>query len=198
MTPEQSAVYTRMVNVWGCPSREARMIATADYRATEALGYAKSFVEDLVRPGEASIMVLAGPTGVGKTVAACWAAHHARPLDPVTGKLVIGGVRFRHVNDIAEQSLYLGDSDDKKHKMDVRNAACLVLDDVGAELRTDAFLAMIDALINYRYGSAGVTCITTNLPVDDFRARYGARVVDRIRGRGVWYDISHESLRKSQ
>lgn len=196
MNTEQSNWYKRLLEC-GVPKVEARMLATNDIRHTEALAYADEFAKNVVQGiGAPSILILAGPTGVGKTIAACHLVK-CRLTDRATGTVLMSGAginRFRHVSEIAEVGLFGGD-DEKKSRAEWKTAGCLVVDDVGAELRTDAFLAGFDALVNARYGNGGITCITTNLPADDFGRRYGERVLDRLRGRGAWYDINHESLR---
>jgi DNA replication protein DnaC len=55
-----------------------------------------------------------------------------------------------------------------------------VLDDIGVEAVTPWLGATMDELIDYRYERELPTVITSNLPLDEIKRRYGARIVSRI------------------
>ena len=77
------------------------------------------------------------------------------------------------------------------------HAPVLVVDDLGSEYN-DAkgfFSALLDEVIDCRYGAKLPTVITTNLDSSGFSARYGARVVDRIREAGRFINCGNTSLR---
>lgn len=194
-----AALYARVCG-WGIPAREVELVMNG-LRDTTTLGYAKTFLEDANKVGEPSdrgspptMLVLAGHTGVGKTIAAAWVMFHANPLLPHGVKWKTEQApKFRHVSELAQLSGY-GEAD-KPERTAIKTTKCLVVDDLGAEICTDHFAAMFDAVINARYGCLGYTILTTNLTSAQFSERYGERVYDRIRGRGEWYDISEPSMR---
>lgn len=84
-------------------------------------------------------------------------------------------------------------------------AGLLVLDDLGEEDTSDKTRIAIATLINARWGSERRTLITTNLDAPTFAARYGQRTTDRIRQSGVtkdgksrwWVKCLGESMRGS-
>lgn len=173
---------------WGVPPRARQLVAHGP-RDTEAIHYAKEFVQAFAHD-DTHLLVLAGGVGVGKTIAACWVMAHADP-----GKW--GARRFRHVSQLVETGLYGGDIERAERKA-LRDAKVLVIDDVGSEHLTDGFQTMFDGLINHRYEALGATILTINLTTEQFLERYGKRIYDRLRGRGAWYEINHESLRGRQ
>lgn len=195
---EVKALYARICG-WGIPEQEVNLILNG-LRDTTTLGYANDFLIAASSPPATpdfdppTMLVLAGHTGVGKTVAAAWAMVHADPLLPHGQRWKTEqSPKFRHVSELASLSGY-GDAD-KPERTALKITKCLVVDDLGVEIATDHFCAMFDALVNARYGSMGYTIFTTNLTVEQFSARYGTRVLDRIRGRGDWYDVSEPSMR---
>ncbi|MGB8298743.1 MAG: hypothetical protein WCG85_25225 [Polyangia bacterium] len=81
----------------------------------------------------------------------------------------------------------------------VMDAPLLVVDDLGAEF-LDAkgfFGSLFDELIDCRYAGKLPTVITTNLDAAAFAARYGLRVVDRIREGGRFVGCGNASLRRA-
>lgn len=130
-------------------------------------------------------LVLSGGVGVGKTVAAAYAAtfnrgavvpapHLAQRLDP-----------WKHEVDRGVVRLSL-------------RVPLLVIDDLGTEAADNArfaqaFTDAIDARQDH-----GRTLITTNLTGAQFKSRYDARIVDRIRHQGRFVELKGESLRGQQ
>lgn len=132
--------------------------------------------------GEASTLVLSGPPGCGKTTAAARWALSLREH-----------VNFMRAATFAASSRY--DAGKRSHWHD---AQALVLDDLGSEY-ADAkgnFLVDLDELIDTFYGNKRPLLITTNCSADDFKQRYGARIVDRLRECGSWFSVAHASLRR--
>lgn len=124
-------------------------------------------------------VVLAGGVGVGKSCAAAWWAtqHGARWIGaPALARLATWDAQVEQLGRVQR----------------------LVIDDLGAEHlhEKSGFIALFDEVINARYAGLRQTVITTNMTAEDFRGRYGARVVDRIRERGQFVTVGGASLRK--
>jgi DNA replication protein DnaC len=131
-------------------------------------------------------LVLAGPPGVGKTwssVAALNAARSAgrcfRYFGDVVAALFDSGPAWRELRDLLQRVQFL------------------VIDDLGVEEdRTGRVMTFLDGLFYHREAWSLPTIITTNLLPDDFAARLGRRIVDRIQGGwGELYRVPGESLR---
>ncbi len=135
----------------------------------------------------ARFVVLAGDVGVGKSMAAaCW----LRQMRSIHGPC---GMQWRHAHQLARIAGY-GHEDEQKL---LEQCNFLVLDDLGVEFNdAKGFLAAtIDSLVYQRHGNRRHTVCTTNLALDDFRARYGPRVTDRLKQVGVFLEIAGQSLR---
>jgi DNA replication protein DnaC len=149
---------------------------------------------DLTKPGivgvtnwmasNTTILVLAGSQGCGKTTAAAWWALRHRDL--------YSAPLFLRAATLARTSRY--DSDTREKWL---NAPGLVLDDLGLEFADakGSFQADIDELIDCYYGKRRRLIITTNVPKEQFKLRYGARIADRLRECGTWFAIADGSLR---
>lgn len=156
-------------------------------RALEAAKAADETAPALVRVKEwdaasESVLVLSGPPGCGKTVAATWWAWNHRPW-----------AVFLRATAFAAASRY-----DQERRSRWLEASELVLDDLGTEY-SDAkgnFQVDLDELIDVFYGNRRPLIITTNCTADEFKQRYGARVVDRLRECGSWFSIKSGSLRR--
>lgn len=130
-----------------------------------------------------SALILSGPKGVGKTVAAAWWAlrRKSAPL-------------FLRASTFAASSRY--NRDERERWM---AASALVLDDLGAEYADakGSFLVDLDELVDVFYGDKRPLLITTNCGVDAFKKRYGERIADRIRECGAFFEWSGPSFRGS-
>lgn len=134
---------------------------------------------------EAQILVLAGGVGTGKTMAAAWGCAFHGGLMCKAMEIVKAGL-FDSL-EVAPQQFHL-----------------MAIDDLGMEpvdAKGYGYAAIFD-LLDERYDSGQKTILTTNLTMDDFRARYGsgagARMWDRIREVGRWVDVPGESMRRTQ
>jgi DNA replication protein DnaC len=80
----------------------------------------------------------------------------------------------------------------------VTKAGFLVIDDLGAEYSDSKgfFASLFDEVVNARYENMRPTILTTNLDVEGFAARYGERIVDRIREAGRFLNCGAQSLRR--
>lgn len=159
----------------GFPQRALEIATSADVTA-EAVGFVRNWNHT-----ERSLLVLSGSAGCGKTVAATWWALHRQST-----------AMFLRATSFASSSRY-----DHEQRGRWLRAQAMVLDDLGTEY-ADAkgnFQVDLDELIDTFYGDSKPLIITTNCTADDFKARYGVRVVDRVRECGVWFSMSGKSMR---
>lgn len=135
--------------------------------------------------------LLTGDTGVGKTCAAVALMARRLLLDERDELPAL----FVRATEGARMGLY--DADDKKLAAQMRAATLLVLDDLGAEFLSDGSIwrTILDEVIDSRYGDNLPTVLTTNLTLEPFKARYGARIADRIRHAGIIETCGAGSLR---
>jgi DNA replication protein DnaC len=145
------------------------------------------------------LLALAGPPGTGKSAAAARAILDARDADQ-TGSCRQGGESFPYTiagKPIAARWAHAGDLFHRVWSPEVwqelRRVPALVLDDLGAEPKDDRATPAIASLVCERVDDARKTLVTTNLDAHTFRARYGDRVFDRMRG--GWQGVTGESLR---
>lgn len=150
------------------------------------------------------LIVLAGPVGTGKSLAASWIVQQrwqacitAPPGDPMRD----GGVPIWLGAPLVSRVQTWGDGAAKIASW--RDTMLLVLDDLGVEDASDRTNATLDDLINHRFENTLPTVVTTNLSPKQFEARYGARIRDRVRGSGLdaqgkarwWIVCGGDSLR---
>jgi len=136
----------------------------------EAVEAARSFIET-----PRDFLLLHGDTGRGKT----WLAS------AISRELIIRGawVRFVAVSDmIADlaESYRRDDSFDATFKK-YKNVPVLILDDLGVEKDTERSLEHVYNLIDHRYSWERGTVITSNMAGDKIAARYGTRIMSRIK-----------------
>ncbi len=145
---------------------------------TNALGAVRRFMAG--DPKGETTLVLGGPQGTGKTVAAVWALGE------------IAGGRFIKAVDLARVDAY-----NREENEALMMPPLLVIDDLGTEYadRKGFLLSLIDALIDGRHANYRRTIMTTNMPASVFKERYGERIADRIRESGQFFGVSGESMR---
>ena len=139
-------------------------------------------VAELLAEDAPWLVVLSGPVGCGKTVAAAWLAARKMPI-----------VEFVTTSDYVQASRY----DGARHRW--KHADALVLDEMGIEYLDEkgAALADLTELVNEFYSRRRLLLMTTNLDGAAFKARYGARIEDRIREVGGWRSFKNApSLRR--
>lgn len=183
-----------LVEKWGLTYEDARLLRgespTTTFRETTAITCAREFLAE-ARGGQIKICVLTGTRGVGKTVAAGWMMVTARPD--------LGGKAWpteRHPVMIAASKIATwGSYGMYAEREQLARCRVLVIDELGIEDDTRGFGPYINELLNQRAGAAGYTAITCNLDPTEMAQRYGARVMDRLRARGAWFEIDHASLR---
>lgn len=132
--------------------------------------------------GKQLFLVLSGPTGCGKTVAACYALL----MRERSGLFVYAG-------KLAQRSWY-----EEGIWRELETKDLLVIDDLGQEPleKSGVTSAKIDTLLTIRDAEKRRTVITTNLASDEFSTRYGGRVLDRIKGAGRWFMDPGDSMRQ--
>lgn len=163
------------------PKRAAEAATSAEM--TNAIVAADNWYDATRTTG--GIIVFSGPVGTGKTTAAMRVAwRHTSAC----GWLYT----FVRAADLVAMSRY---SEERKELL---KATHIVVDDLGAEYADTkgSFLADLDELIDRVYSDQLHMVITTNLPPDTFKARYGVRIVDRLRECGKWISVTGESRRK--
>lgn len=131
-----------------------------------------------------TMLVLSGPTGVGKSTAA------GRFMVHLLGQRRRAvWVRAKMLERITPRTV--------KRLEELETAELLVLDELGEEyLDEKGFLGgLIAGLLCTRYDAVLWTVVTTNMPAADFSKRYGERVVDRIREVGAFIEVGGHSLR---
>jgi DNA replication protein DnaC len=164
------------------------------------------------------MLVLSGAPGVGKTVAASrWLrAYVSEPSrwapsnwDMLRGKRdsMYPNLSGRLVPTYQERTRPIWISASQLARTDhyeqagidvIAQTPRLVIDDLGAEYNDPKgfFISLLDELIDLRYAGKRPTIITTNLDAAGFAARYGARIVDRIREAGRFVGCGDVSLRR--
>ncbi len=173
---------------WGVPRRAMRHLHPSRLQETPPLGAVRAWASSQARDRWG--LVLSSGPGSGKSVAAAWwLLQRSEGLQPgkkserTVPRWVTGGYLVR-------ASSYDG-------SMEELAKGALVIDDLGVEYadRGGHFQARLDELLDERYRQERQTLITTNLNGADFRARYGARVVDRLRDGGGFYEFDLPSMR---
>lgn len=171
----------------GVGDRTAAVIATGP-EDCQILRDVQAWVES-----KATFLLLAGDTGVGKTVAAATVLLEAvarwdggQAFDASRG-------RFVKADDLCRMGYY--DDETARRIQRLSDVPWLVLDDLGAELVTQPWIATLQTIVDRRHEARRRTVLTANLSAERFREQYGRRVVDRIRGDGAIIGCGAESRR---
>ena len=134
-----------------------------------------------IQPGPTVLLVLLGPPGEGKSVAAGYALAHA--IETGRQGLWRTGVQLA-------RELGSWDRQDSAMRHRAHDCDVLVIDDAGMESARDPKSGpLIAGLLLSRYEAERPTIVTSNLPrPDDLRIRYGAQIIDRLRTSGglIW------------
>lgn len=148
---------------------------------------------------DARFLLLLGPKGVGKTVAAALAVRLILRRFPWNEQPSGGEARQRSPGEFvlaasfARLSGYNGP--DREWFERCCNATVLVIDDVGAEAQNEFSASMLDECLTRRHGNRLRTVITSNLDGKALRTRLGERLSDRISETCVSARVTGESLR---
>jgi hypothetical protein len=159
--------------LWGVPKIAASVIVYGRVDATSSV----TAVRD--RP-TATLLVLAGNPGCGKTVAAC-----TRIEDRETGALMRAADFVELGNGYA----------DRDRLAALGRVGVLVLDDLGVEYHDAKMVCRIDGLLDSRAANGLPTIITTNLTSAQFQRRYEDRIWSRIVQFGDYVELDDPDLR---
>jgi DNA replication protein DnaC len=148
---------------------------------------------DWMRDGVAWGLVLIGGNGCGKSSAAAWAAH----------QLLMRNFRPAWVDCPRQSEASMYGVEAEHRRWTCRNAAALVLDDLGGGKReretkpgepNHLWLAWLDDVLGARANDRKKTIITTNRSVDELAPWLGARLTDRLRA-AVVHSSNEKSMR---
>lgn len=132
---------------------------------------------------KAMLVVLAGDVGTGKSLAAAYALWDhlvtRTPVNPWGQKVAPDGRLWIAAPHLARLKSW------SPEVAEVERAPILVLDDLGEERTSDESVELISSLLTTRMGNMLPTIVTTNLNGESFQARYGARIIDRIKQSGL-------------
>lgn len=180
----------RALDEIGIPEKDRVLCASGSLIETQA--------RQALREAEAAIVVLSGQAGCGKTTAAAawlydWIADpNQYPAEEYFALKFNGKAVWLTGARLARWKKY-----DDEAMAKLLTAHRLVLDDVGTEFLDEKgnYLSVLDEVINERYANRRKTVVTTNLTAEQFRARYGERIADRIREAGRFISLSAKSMR---
>lgn len=146
------------------------------------------------------VLVLGGPPGVGKSVAAASVMHRlrwARVDEETTIALPYLAGQFVHADDLAFADSYGREA--REFWDEIETVGILVVDDLGARTPSDLFRANLSGLLCKRFDDHLETVLTTNLAQNIFQATFlahdGGRVLDRFSEGGTFYWCKGPSLR---
>lgn len=184
-------------------ARLAAYLASASPRLLMA-GVPKKVLETLAAPtptpaldkarpwwsSDSWALVMSGGVGTGKTTAAGWLASQC--ITAGTGRDWLVWIRC---SEASRRALFGEDAE--KQARSARRCSLLVLDDIGTEFNGDGWRNWLGDVLDERYSQGRKTVLTTNLGPEDFRARLGERLVDRLREGGKGVASGTESMRRS-
>jgi len=138
--------------------------------------------------------LIAGPVGTGKTHLACalghrWIAEINKHLFWLTTAFVLRRLRTAIQDDALDPAYELGVFAD---------VPLLILDDLGAEARTEWGEEQLFELVNRRTLQDAPTIVTTNYRAEDLAKRIGERIVSRLRGACETVELLGEDRRLSK
>ena len=122
-----------------------------------------------------------GKTGRGKTTLACCIANRLLDMGVAVKAMSINDM-IQRIKDSFDN---YGNDGETELKGEIKRAEMLILDDLGAERKTDWSAALVYEIIDARYRSCKPTIITTNLTISALREHLTdsagvARAYDRL------------------
>lgn len=168
-----SALRIKELRRMGLPTKIATMVANNLVHSTPA-------VLALEQRKAMRLIVLAGNTGTGKTVAAC---------SLFTGKHT--GFIMR-ATELVELGKSYGDRETLKK---ARSCGILLLDDLGVEYQDERMSSRLDDILDARINHRLMTVVTTNMTAQEFQRRYAERVWSRIHEHGDYVELDAPDMR---
>lgn len=159
----------------------ARAVDTGELRATDALGCVRGWMADMDCGGARCVLMLVGTKGLGKTVAAAWAAVQ-------TGRRA---VYIRASDAIKLHMAAFGQ--ERTEWLFALRAPLLIVDEVTGEMHRGRLSAALLEIVDARQRDR--TIIISNLREDDFLACFDERARDRLKKVGAVRELSGDSLR---
>lgn len=80
---------------------------------------------------------------------------------------------------------------------DISREEFLFIDDIGSETTSDFVIELLYLLVNRRYEKELRTVFSTNLSLDEFKNRYGDRILSRIGEMCILFEMKGEDRRIS-
>lgn len=175
----------------GCPGRTIDDLRRR-LKPTQALDASKRFSG--ARREDLCLLLLLGPAGVGKSVAAAAAMMaHGRAIGgraPGSPKpyLWIQASRFIGISHFEDT--------DRQFLAEVEKVGFLVVDEIGSDQASKTGHVRVTELLLARFAQRRATVLTGNLKHSEFEEAYGKALVDRIRSGGMDPDLSKEKTNR--
>lgn len=190
------SIHSRIPDM-GAPKRlaeavEAELLLSPEKRQywdTKAMQSARRFMAE-----RRTFLLMLGGAGAGKTAAACWVLTHARTRVYEDWQIEIEPSRGMFVRAAEAARIPRFEDEDNLWRRMLR-VQWLVLDDLGVETMSDFWNERINELLDARYGNRLRTVLTSNLEVAPFKARYGDRIVSRLRDDSIIVGVGNDDLR---
>lgn len=133
--------------------------------------------------GSKPVVVLLGPPGVGKTVAAAWL-------------LLAEGGRYVSASELAVLHSARWGAERERYQS-LLGSRVLVVDEIGTEADRSA-AAAIHEVIDRRQASPRLTLLLGNIRKRQLAERYDARTLDRLRACATVIELTGQSMRRGQ
>jgi DNA replication protein DnaC len=179
-TPTAFEIRRETVANRGVPELHLRAVVDKPPDECDALSAVRTFIASA---DARTFLVLSGTVGTRKTGSAAWALSQRSGL-------------FLKADDLGRVA-GARDEESVETYRSCKRVGLLILDDVGAEYADEKgwFVRALTAVVDCRYENLLKTVMTTNLDAAAFKARYGERLTDRIRGAGTFVALGGVSVR---
>lgn len=174
----------------GLESQEITVLGAKEDRASVSMARAW-WCKEATDPKRLFLTLGGVPRG-GKTIAAASLLEPAA-TEYIRCQSVHGPIwntalaRFTKAQELARMSLYGKETEKRLERL--RLVGLLVVDDLGAESKADAWWALLDELVDGRARLQLRTVFTTNLSGKDLEDRYGKRILGRLKQFGEFISV---------